>query len=157
MIKTFKKLLSFLNPSLKKLTMVVSGFVVINMFVETFSIGLIIPLVSLFYEGEVLEKYPIVTNALTFVSPLRLFSNADFYEIGKRDIVAGGILLFFIFYLVKTAYVVFFNIYKENFILKTSAHFTQLFIIGYLSLPYSFFVGRNTSQLTRNIIKLKIS
>ena len=151
MFKTANKLFYFLNPKLKVSAVIIVILIIISMVIETFSIGLIIPAVTILSENDLAEKYPYFSKILSSMSPMHFFISNDTSEIKNHDIIVGGMFLFLIVHLIKAIYLLLFYVIKSKFIFKLQNSLSQLFIEGYLRLPFSFFLNRNSSELIRHI------
>jgi len=151
MFNTVNKLFYFFDSKLKISAVIIFILVIISMIIETFSIGLVIPAITLFNESNLVDNYPYISKILASLSPIKFFISSSSSEIKNHDIIAGGMIVFFIVYLLKAAYLLFFYIVKGKFVFKLEHRLTQQFIKGYLRLPYSFFFNKNSSELIRNI------
>jgi len=151
MFNTANKLFYFLDSKLKISVVIIFILVIISMIIETFSIGLIIPAITLLSESNLAENYPYIVKILASLSPIKFFISSSSVEIKNHDIIAGGMIVFLMVYLIKAIYLLFFYIVKGKFIFQLNHSLSQQFIKGYLRLPYSFFSGRNSSELIRNI------
>ena len=69
------------------------------MIIETFSIGLIIPAITLLSESNLAENYPYISKILASLSPIKFFISNSSDEIKNHDIIAGGMIVFLIVYL----------------------------------------------------------
>ena len=58
MFKTLNKLFFFLDSELKISAAVIFILIILSMIIETISIGLIIPAITLLSENNLVEKYP---------------------------------------------------------------------------------------------------
>ena len=150
MINIPKKLINLLNEKLSKFSILILLLILFTMIIETFSIGLIFPLVSLFHDTTILEQYPLITKYLIYFSPL------NFLDLGQHsnntNAIAGAFFIFFVLYFFKAIYMVFFYIIKNNFLYKLHYYLTEKFVNGYFKFPYSFFNKKDYSTLTRNMV-----
>ena len=152
MFNTVNKLFYFLDTKLKISTVIIFILIIISMIIETFSIGLVIPAITLLSDSNLAENYPFISKILASLSPIKFFTSSSSVEIKNHDIIAGGMIVFLIVYLIKAVYLLFFYIVKGKFIFKLEHSLAQQFIKGYLRLPYSFFSSKNSSELIRNIV-----
>ena len=118
MFNTANKLFYFLDFKLKISTVIVFILIIISMIIETFSIGLIIPAVTLLSEGNLAENYSYISKILASLFPIKFFISSSSDEIKNHDIIVGGMIVFLIVYLVKAVYLLFFYILKEKFAFK---------------------------------------
>ena len=151
MFNTVNKLFYFFDSKLKISAVIIFILIIISMIIETFSIGLVIPAITLLSESNLAENYPYISKILASLSPIKFFISNSSDEIKNHDIIAGGMIVFLIVYLIKAVYLLFFYIVKGKFVFKIEHSLAQQFIKGYLRLPYSFFSSKNSSELVRNI------
>ena len=151
MFNTVNRLFGFLENELNFSLAIIFVLVILSMIIETFSIGLIIPAITLLTESNLLEKYPDISKVLANLSPIKFFSEFNSEEIKNQDIVAGGMILFLAAYLIKAVYLLFFYVMKGKFLFKLQHSLSKQFVKGYLRLPFSFFSNTNSSLLIRNV------
>ena len=151
MFNTANKLFYFLDTKLKISTVIIFILIIISMIIETFSIGLIIPAITLLSDSNLAENYSYISKILASLSPIKFFTSSTPGEIKNHDIITGGMIVFLSVYFIKAVYLFFFYVMKGKFIFKLEHHLSQQFIKGYLRLPYSFFSTRNSSELIRYI------
>lgn len=135
-----KKILFLLSPSQKKEAFLLIFLLLIGIVLEMIGIGLIIPAISLLIDFDNFSK-------------LKYFD--VFYEfIGRPSqtlfVVYGLIFMIFI-YLVKTIYLIYLTYRQSRFTMYLSSDLSNRLFLGYLKLPYSFHLNRNSAELLRNI------
>ena len=81
------------------------------MIIETFSIGLIIPAITLLSANNLIENYPYFSKILASLSPIKFFTSSTPGEIKNHDIIAGGMIVFLMVYLIKAIYLLFFYLF----------------------------------------------
>ena len=106
MFNTINKLFYFLEPKLKVSVMVIFLLIIISMIIETLSIGLIIPAVTLLSENNLAESYPYFSKILASLSPIKFFISNNSNEIQNYNIIAGGMMIFLSVYLIKVIYLI---------------------------------------------------
>ena len=116
MFHTVNKLFYFLDSKLKVSAVIIFILVIISMIIETLSIGLIIPAITLLSESNLAENYPYIAKILASLSPIKFFISNNSNEIQNYNIIAGGMIIFLTVYLIKAVYLLFFVIKKEKFI-----------------------------------------
>ena len=100
MFNISNKLFYFLDSKLKKSAVIIFILIIISMIIETFSIGLIIPAITLLSESNLAENYPYITKILASLSPIKFFISSSSVEIKNHDIIAGGMIVFLMIYLI---------------------------------------------------------
>jgi ABC-type multidrug transport system fused ATPase/permease subunit len=112
----------------------------VGMVLETFSVGLVVPLLA------VLSK-PDLTATSPFVQGLR----GRLGEISQSELVIAGLLAFIAVYFVKTAFLAFLAWRQAWFSFSIQSSLSQRLFSHYLKLPYTFHLQRNSAELIRNV------
>ena len=152
MINILKKLYSFLERKQKKASIILFLLILISMVIETFSVGLIVPAITLFSEENLITKYPYFSKILAALSPSHLFDLKNSNPIKNQDVVIGGMMIFILTYLIKSIFLFFLYYIKGNYIYSLRTSLSKNLINGYMRLPYSFFCDKNYSQLIRTVV-----
>ena len=119
------------------------------MVIETFSIALIIPAINLILNENFFLNYPKLSNILLNYSPLNLFDgNTNSFEKSTYVIVSGMFFLMFT-YLVKGIFTFLFDLVKANFSISVELKLSQDFLAGYINLPISKFLKRNSAEMIK--------
>lgn len=105
------------------------------MLLETFSIGALIPLFTLFSEPEIYEKYEFLRN----------FS--------QNDLIIYLTFFIFLTFTFKTVFMVFLNRFQANFSYSVMARISSKLFENYSSVFYSLSSKKDTSKTIRNIIR----
>ena len=107
---------------------------------EFLGISLIVPFLAILTEqnSNILNIFP---------------ENFSIYykSLPKEKIFVGGIIIFFIIYLFKSIYLLFFNLKLNQFVFKSEASLCNLLFRKYLKSPYLFHLKENSSILIRNL------
>ena len=117
----------------------------LSTFLETLSIGMIIPLITNFNDGW-FANYSFFFN--DFFNSLANFLKFDITS-GNRYFIFI-IIIFTIVITIKTLVIIFFTYQREKFKYLLINNLSKNFFSNYLSKPYSYFVEHNTSNLLRN-------
>ena len=138
MRKNYKKLLNLLNPKERSQLFVVLSLTLIGMFLETVSIGVVIPVLSL------------MTNTMSdrHHSLLTYFSN--FTQI---ELIGYAMVLLVVLYSVKTLFFLLLLWKQNKFSFGVHANLSYRLFAGYLCQPWTFYLQRNSAQLITNITK----
>lgn len=105
------------------------------MLLETFSIGALIPLFTLFSEPEIYEKYEFLRN----------FS--------QNDLIIYLTFFIFLTFTFKTVFMAFLNRFQANFSYSVMARISSKLFENYSSVFYSLSSKKDTSKTIRNIIR----
>ena len=113
----------------------------IGVLFEMLGLGIIIPTLAILLNPNILVDYPKFSVILKKI--LGSITHDELVIIGM------GILVFV--YFIKTLYLIFLT-WKQSIIsTKISSFFSKKLFSGYLEMPYSFHLSRNSSDLIRNI------
>jgi ABC-type multidrug transport system fused ATPase/permease subunit len=148
-MKIIRKLMSFLTQKQKWYALRVIGLMFIGMITETASIGLIIPLIALFANHTLLQKYPAIEDFLGGILPDTWFAN--FPDPKHYQVVSTAILIFLIVIIFKTIYFVYLTWSQTRFVSKIQLSVSQRLYTAYLRQPYIFHLQHNSSILIRNV------
>jgi ABC-type multidrug transport system fused ATPase/permease subunit len=139
-VNTFKKVKYILNNSQKKNLIVLSILTLFGMLFEMAGIGILLPVFSL------------VLNPEKFIFYLKSFEiTRGLSDIHYNKIIIVVLLILVFFYLIKTLYLIFLSWKQSYFASMTSAEISERLFFGYLQLPYTFHLSRNSAELIRNV------
>ena len=139
-MNTFKKVKYILNNSQKKNLIVLSILTLFGMLFEMAGIGILLPVFSL------------VLNPEKFIFYLKSFEiTRGLSDIHYNKIIIVVLLILVFFYLIKTLYLIFLSWKQSYFASMTSAEISERLFFGYLQLPYTFHLSRNSAELIRNV------
>ena len=114
-MKLFIKVFNSFSNKEKKTFIFVLFFTIIVGFLETLSIGSLIPMVSILVEDTSTDNIHLLNPILKNISPLNFFDT----ELSSNDqtiIFFGALTLVFLILLIKTIFLQFTNFIKFNFI-----------------------------------------
>ena len=134
-----KKFLYFFNKYQKKSLSLLFCFMFVSTFLEMVGLGFIFSIVG----------------ALSFASTKNnLFINklSTFFELDKAEIISYLLLFFLAFYIIKIAFLTFYNWYKSNFLYSYQENLSSKVFKQYLNQNFNFFHNRNSSEFIRNLI-----
>ncbi len=132
-----KIILRILNKREKFQVFFIVFFSIVRAFLEMLGIGLLIPLLSLISD---INKESFIYN---YFPQLSLLNN--------KQLISFFIVGFIFVYLIKTIFVIFFNIYTAKFSQNLFVSLTEKVLKNYLSRDYIFFTENNSANLIRNI------
>ena len=107
---------------------------------EVIGIGMIIPIVMSIMEPEFIEQYPQIKYFISF-----------FAEPTYKNIVIYSMMSLLVFYVIKSAYLLYMTIEQGKFIYDLKEKIGLRLFSGYIHKSYPFFLLNNSSQLIRNL------
>ena len=149
MINTFFKSISFLDQSLKRKMFFIFFIIILTMIIETFSIALIIPAISLILDTNFFSNYPKISNILFTYSPLNLFDSSRNTFDKSTYVLVSGMFFFMFTYLFKGIFLFLFELVKANFSIGIERKLSKDFLAGYINLPISNFLKRNSAEMIK--------
>ena len=133
----FKKAWLLLNLKQKKFAIFLLLLMFFAMILESLSIAIIIPLISILLKGEVNEFF---TNYLF-----------DFGDFANENLIYGGLLLMLVVFFIKNLGLAF-NLWQQTkFLRDLQFEFTSRLFKFYLRSDYIFFLNNNSAHLYRNL------
>jgi len=136
----FFKSLDVLTNSQKKYLVVIFILVLINILVETLSLGLILPIVALLIDYERLISYEVVSSLIIF------------FDLSTQNkIILYGLVLLVLVYLLKNLFLALFSYIQADFVFKINLSVSNQLFSFYLSQPYLFHLNKNSAELIRNV------
>jgi len=136
-INLAKKTWSFLTSKQKKYGIFIFVMMFITMFFETLSVGIVLPLLSLFLKGDTEEgilSFPFI-----------------FRDMLGENLIYVALLLALIIFLLKN-FILSFNLwYQTKFLRNLNFDITSRLFKYYLKKDYLFFINNNSAFLYRNL------
>ena len=108
---------------------------------ETISVGVVLPAISLVASPEGINNYP-------KIKPILIFFNLNEVD---QIIIFGSIFLAVVFVL-KAAYLSFLLWCQVSFAFKLQANLSTRLFKRYLTQPYTFYLQKNSSELINNVL-----
>lgn len=134
----FSKYIKFLPENYKKKSILFILFLVVATILETFSIGLIFPLLEIIFKGELSKNFLI-------------FNSIYDLEIQDKSTFIKNFSIFLIFlYFTKSIYLLYFNYWQLKFSQNVYKLLSCNLFKKYLNNPIKFFYKKNSSELVRN-------
>ena len=130
-INKYIKAFSLIEKKQKRYLHILFFLMIIAYFLETLSVGLIIP-VLVFLSGNEANGISNFINQISFFQNLSSIEKIQFF-----------VLIFLFVYVIKNLYLVFFRWYQENFISQVNINLSSKLYNHYLKQPYLFFVKIN--------------
>jgi len=141
MIKNLRKLLQLFCPEQKRTAIVLFGFMLIGMLLETLGISMIIPALALMTQPDLVSKYPVIQPFLNQIG-----------NPNQHELIIYGMCSLAIVYTIKVVFLTYFTWKQTSFSLDLQVSLSQRLFKGYMSLPYTFHLQRNSAELIRNIL-----
>tara|TARA_B100001123_G_C15336910_1_gene1033219 strand:+ start:2874 stop:4580 length:1707 start_codon:yes stop_codon:yes gene_type:complete len=139
-MSNFLKTFALLPRSYKNKSLLFIIFLILATFLETLGIGLIFPLIDLIINDNFTKNL--------FGIDLKSIS----LKYDKQDLVFN-FLIFYIFLIIfKSLYLVFFSFWNNKFSQDLYKHLSEMLLLFYMNMDFSFYFKRNSSELLRNVI-----
>ena len=136
----FKKLIFIFSKDQKKQLLIIGFLLLIGMIFEMAGLGVLIPALGIILNPNIGEKYPSLNPLLQFLG-----------NPSSDKLIIYGLSLLVIVYFIKITFLTYLSWKQSNFSSKLGAEITFSLFKGYMSMPYSFHLKRNSSQLIKNL------
>jgi len=137
---TANKIWHILSSSEKRTAVFLLGLMMIGMVLETLGIGLVIPAIALFAEGDISGNYPALQSLLNSLG-----------NPNHKTLVIWGLSLLLAVYIVKNLFLAFLVWRQTRFAHMVGAQLSQNLFSVYLRQPYTFHLQYNSALLLRNV------
>jgi ABC-type multidrug transport system fused ATPase/permease subunit len=139
-MNSYKKIIFLLNKKQKKQLFILALLLLIGVFFEMLSLGILIPSLTIIFNIKSESEFKIIQ-----VIQLNLKNYSQI------KVASVGMLILVFMYFIKAVYLIFVSWEQSKFSTKLSANLSKELFFSYLSQPYSFHLERNSSHLIRNI------
>lgn len=139
----FKKYLNFFEKVDQKYFYIIISLTVFTVFLETLSIGLIIPILQIILSDDIAEKY------------LNFINSGETSLINKDNLLIFSLILLIFIYTLKAIFLTFFSYIENKLLSKIKVNLSKKLFSIYLHNSYLFHLKINSSELTRNLLDLK--
>jgi len=136
----FGKLRYLLSPNQKRQLITLACFLFVGMLFEMLGLGILIPALGLLLSADKVNQYTALKPFLDFIG-----------NPTQEQMVVGGMLILVFVYLIKAFFLAFLSWRQSRFTSELWADFSKKMFLGYLELPYSFHLQKNSAELLRNI------
>ena len=133
------KFLYFFNKNQKRTLLILFALMFISSILEMVGLGFIFSIVGAL-SPENMEKNFILDKLSNFI------------DLNNSKIFLNLLLVFFLFYIFKTIFLIFFYWFKSNFTYSYQENLSSKVFRQYLNQKFSYFFNRNSSELIRNIL-----
>lgn len=116
------------------------GMMVLGVLIETFSIGLVVPLMLLMTQNSSSSKYKFLMSKLP----------ESVQSLDQKDILLYVMVSMVFIYIAKTFYLLFLGWVQTSFVFDAQVRVSSELLSHYLSIPYKFHLQRNSAQLIHN-------
>lgn len=139
-LSLFKKVTFLLNSNQKKKLLYLILLLIVGIFFEMLSLGIMIPILGIIMTKNLLIKYPFLKKYIDAIG-----------NPSQTQLTYIVLLILVLIFLVKTIFLLYSTKEQSKFSGTLSAELAQGLFLGYLRQPYSFHLKRNSSELLRNI------
>jgi len=138
-MSTVRKIYQLLTRNQRRSAAVLLGMMLIGMALETFGIGLIIPVLGLLTAQDLAASYPLLEPLLDALG-----------RPTHEQLIMGTMLALAGIYGIKALFLAFLAWRQSRFAYDAQASLSQKLFNGYLRQPWAFHLQRNSAQLIRN-------
>lgn len=110
--------------------------VIIGMFLETVSLGIVVPIIGILTQDNYQEKYPWIVDL--------------FGSLSREELISAVMVAMVIIYIVRSLFLFWSLWIQKGFSASVSGRLSQSLFSIYLRQPYMFHLQRNSSTLMRN-------
>ncbi len=142
-IINFKDYLNFFEKVDQKYFYIIISLTIFTVFLETLSIGLIIPILQIILSDDIAIKY------------LNFINSGETSLINKDNLLIFSLLLLIFIYTLKAIFLTFFSYIENKLLSKIKVNLSKKLFSIYLNNSYLFHLKVNSSELTRNLLDLK--
>lgn len=135
-----QKIKALLTPAELKTAWVMLALMILGMMLETLSIGLVIPSLSLLMQDDFLARHPAITTWMRSIGTPT-----------QSQLIMGAMISLAILYMVKNAFLAFLGWRQARFSADILVNLSQRLFTLYLQQPYTFHLQNNSAQLIRNV------
>ena len=139
-MNVLKKLSFLLERQQKKGLILIFILMWFGVFLESFSIALILPLLTAVTQPNAIDIYPIVSEVSSFVGITT-----------QKQLITGSLALIIIAYFAKALFLVYSGWIQSKFTAALKVDISQRLFTIYMHQPYAFHLQRNSAQLIRNV------
>ncbi|MFM8854236.1 MAG: ABC transporter ATP-binding protein [Acidimicrobiaceae bacterium] len=110
--------------------------VIIGMFLETVSLGIVVPIIGILTQDDYQEKYPWIVDL--------------FGSLSREELISAVMVAMVFIYIVRSLFLFWSLWIQKGFSASVSGRLSQSLFSIYLRQPYMFHLQRNSSTLMRN-------
>ena len=137
----YKKLFSLLNSNHKKDLVILAILLIIAIFFEMLGLGILIPAITVLLDPDISSTYPQLKPFLNY------FGNPN-----QETLIFWGLGSVVFVYFIKGFFLTIVSYKQTKFAQGLTADLGKNLFLGYLKMPYSFHLNRNSSELLKNIL-----
>lgn len=138
---TAHKVWSLLTAKERRSAVVILFMMLIGMMLETLGVGMLIPALALFTQGDITHKYPEIQPVV------QALGNPS-----QRNLVIGGMLTLVGLFLFKSLFLALLTWLQMRFSYGVQARLSQHLFSVYMKQPYIFHLQRNSAKLIYSVI-----
>jgi ABC-type bacteriocin/lantibiotic exporter with double-glycine peptidase domain len=139
-MNTYKKIKFLLSDNQKKFFLILNILLFVGVLLEMAGLGILLPILAIMLSSNIQADYP------NFYYYILKIGNPS-----QVQIIIFGLLFLVAFYLFKMCFILYLNWMQAKFSNNLSESLSQNLFKGYLDLPYTFHLQRNSSTLISHI------
>ena len=125
-------------------------FIFISTILETFSVGLVVPVIYSLIDFSIFDNFLFLKKLFIDYSLLKVFFSQDTFS-DKHHFISTGLFLMICFFFLKSIFLTYANFFQIRFINNLNLRWSSDLYKGYLNQSYNFHVTNNSALLIRNI------
>ena len=110
--------------------------VIIGMFLETISLGIVVPIIGILTQDDYQQKYPFIVDI--------------FGDLSREELISAVMVAMVLIYVVRSLFLFWSLWIQKGFSASVSGRLSQSLFSIYMRQPYMFHLQRNSSTLMRN-------
>ena len=138
----YRKLLSLLNSNHKKELVILAILLVIAIFFEMLGLGILVPAITVLLDPDIGSTYPQLKPFLNY------FGNPN-----QESLIFWGLASVVFVYFIKGVFLTIVSYKQTKFAQRLTADLGSSLFKGYLKMPYSFHLKRNSSRKFKRVFK----
>lgn len=135
-----KKLGYILTKNQKYRALILAGLLIVGMLMEMLGLGMMIPTLALMLKTDIWKEYPSLTPYLDALG-----------NPTQGQLVIGVMSILMVFFFIKTCFFMFLAWKQSSFAADLFSEISNRLFLGYLRMPYTFHLQRNSAELLNNI------
>ena len=136
----YTKIRYLLSANQERQIIILGALMIVGVLFEMLGLGALIPALGLILDPKIINNYSFLNKMYTHLgNPSQL------------QIVLFGLIILIIIYIIKALFLIYLSWRQSKFSSDLSADLANQLFIGYLKLPYSFHLEKNSAELLRNI------
>ncbi len=135
-----KKLWSLLDRQERRAAIILLVLMIVGMALEAIGVAMILPVLSVMTDPTIFEAHPLLLQVWEYYG-----------RPTQSQLVVGVLVMLLIVSLIKASFLAFLTWRQAEFVARLQSSVAQSLFEGYLRLPWTFHLQRNSAELIRNV------